>query len=592
MWAKSVFAWLCLIGLMGGGSHCHVVQKDPSSAPFELNIIHVNDIHAHFEEMNAYGSRCNDEQSKENQCYGGQARLLTKARELKSKSPNNTLFLNAGDYYTGSAMFSAYGYPVIVDFSNMMGYDAMSIGNHDFDKQISGLVPYLKEANYDFLAANLDRSSIPGMEKCKNSVIKEINGHKIGIIGYIYSRTPTISSSNLTSLQFLPEVAAIQKEAKMLKADHNVDIIIALGHSGYKVDKQIARMVPEVDVVVGGHSHTFLWTGDNPPSHEKPRGPYPTYIKQDSGKVVPVVQVYCYSKYIGYFRLKFDAKGELLTPVDGVGVTEATPYLIDRSIEPDQDVEERIKYYRKNMTEYNEVVGNTTVFLHQYRDNEEGNLGDLVAEANLDLYGEDADISLVNDGGIRASIATGDIIEEDVINVMPFQNTVDKGEVRGDDLRLILEEAYSQLTEDHSVPTFYQMAGLRVKVKVTPHNAMKRIVDMKVKCNATSGGSYEWCDFVDWKFYTVVLPSFVAGGGDAIHTGFDQVMRNYTVGTTTDTDALKLYIKKHSPINTQVDGRITIDFEETSSSNQLTASSATYCIVLMTFVIAILNSLQ
>ncbi len=110
-------------------------------------------------------------------------------------------------------------------------------------------------------------------------------------------------------MKFLPEVESIRKEAKRLKAA-GVDILIALGHSGYIKDKAIAAGVADIDLVVGGHSHSFLYTG-GPPSVEKPEGPYPTLVKQPgTGRVVPVVQAYAYTKYMGLFRMQFDDNGE------------------------------------------------------------------------------------------------------------------------------------------------------------------------------------------------------------------------------------------------------------------------------------------
>ena len=175
----------------------------------------------------------------------------------------------------------------------------------------------------------------------------------MGVIGYVTTTTPDISYPAPT-LEFVDEIAAITEEAARLKSD-GVDIILALGHSGYDVDQEIARQVADVDVVVGGHSHSFLYTGE-PPSVEVPEGEYPTYVTQvrgeeeeeeeeeekrkcihtrrfaqffftlfapkllqDSGKVVPVVQAYCYTKYMGHLELNFDDSGELLTPVDGAG---------------------------------------------------------------------------------------------------------------------------------------------------------------------------------------------------------------------------------------------------------------------------------
>lgn len=100
----------------------------------------------------------------------------------------------------------------------------------------------------------------------------------------------------------------MQKEASRLKNEANVSIIIAAGHAGYEIDMKMAEQIPELDLVVGGHSHTFLFTGEDLPSIDEPKGDYPTYITQPSGKVVPVVQVFCYTKYLGHLTLHFDSE--------------------------------------------------------------------------------------------------------------------------------------------------------------------------------------------------------------------------------------------------------------------------------------------
>ena len=116
---------------------------------------------------------------------------------------------------------------------------------------------------------------------------------------------------------------SIDAEAKRLKAV-GVDILIALGHSGYEVDQAIAAGVPDIDLVVGGHSHSFLYSGAAP-SVEKPSGPYPTLVRQPgTRRVVPVVQAYAYTKYLGVFKLQFDEDGEV------VG-WEGEPKLLDAS---------------------------------------------------------------------------------------------------------------------------------------------------------------------------------------------------------------------------------------------------------------------
>ena len=115
------------------------------------------------------------------------------------------------------------------------------------------------------------------------------------------------ASYNIEKIEFLDEVESVKREARRLK-DLGVSIIIATGHAGYDIDLKMAAEIEELDLVVGGHSHTFLFTGDDKPegSIEHVEGDYPTYVKQANGRVVPVVQVYCYSKYLGHLELNFD----------------------------------------------------------------------------------------------------------------------------------------------------------------------------------------------------------------------------------------------------------------------------------------------
>ena len=192
--------------------------------------------------------------------------------------------------------------------------------------------------------------------------------------------------------------------------------------------RMIYIQIEEVDVVVGGHSHTFLYTG-TPPSVEEPEGPYPTYVTQASGKVVPVVQVYCYTKYLGHLkyafhafkckyssleilfkictslipRLSFDAEGELLTPVDGTGVSLADVILLDSSIPKDPMIDEEMNYWREQLTEYTTPLGETVVFLEK-RGWEESNIGDVLTDSMkvaFDDTEKPAQMAFINNGGIR-----------------------------------------------------------------------------------------------------------------------------------------------------------------------------------------------
>ena len=362
---------------------------------FDLNIIHVNDIHAHFEEVSAKLGRCHQNEP----CYGGTARLATKIKELNSTTnSNHTIFLNAGDYYQGTIWYSILKYDPVVTMANLLNYTAYALGNHDFDDGVSGLLPFLNQVNFPVLAANLNATKFPKFqEKILPSITLNIGGTLVGVIGYITPKTSYISQPG-PDIEFLDEIHSIKLECKKLK-DKGVNILIALGHSGYNFDKTLAREVPDLDVIVGGHSHSFLYTGENPPDHSE--GPYPTYITNPSGKIVPVVQAGSYSKYVGYMQLKFDDSGNLKSPVNGIGVSFAKPFLLDESIPKDEKILKAMAPYVKELEKYRKIIGFSNVFLNR-SSKKECNLGDLFANAIKDYPWHDIDISFVGTGELRS----------------------------------------------------------------------------------------------------------------------------------------------------------------------------------------------
>ena len=179
--------------------------------------------------------------------------------------------------------------------------------------------------------------------------------------------------SNPGKVKFIDEVDAIDAEAKKLRSE-GVNVLIAVGHSGFETDKRIARNVPDIDVVVGGHSNTFLYTGDAP-SNEEPEGPYPYMVTQpESKKQVPVVQAFAYTKYLGDLQLSFDQNGDLTSH-------GGNPILLVQSMPEDQNILEQLKPYRKQIDVLSSmVVGHTNIPLEPKR-NKDSNLGNLVLDA-------------------------------------------------------------------------------------------------------------------------------------------------------------------------------------------------------------------
>ena len=163
------------------------------------------------------------------------------------------------------------------------------------------------------------------------------------------------------------QVPFSNKEATKINYRHNLhsqNIFNFVLTFRYPLDIKLAAEVDEVDVVVGGHTHTFLYSG-TPPSNDLPEGPYPTFVEQTrTGKTVPVVQAYCYTKYMGHLTLQVDREtGDLLEPVEGSGVSLAKVILLDSSVKEDQEVLDLLEVYKPNLTEYLTVYGNTGVDL-------------------------------------------------------------------------------------------------------------------------------------------------------------------------------------------------------------------------------------
>lgn len=163
-------------------------------------------------------------------------------------------------------------------------------------------MPFLEAAHFPVLVANMDTTDEPTLTRTKalkKSTIFNVNGIQVGVIGYLTPETKTLAADN--KVRLTDEVVAINAEAAELKRQ-GVKILIALGHSGLTRDREIGAQCPDLDLVIGGHSHTFLYSGPTPDA-ETPAGPYPVMVKRADGSEVPVVQAYAFTKYLGFLHL-------------------------------------------------------------------------------------------------------------------------------------------------------------------------------------------------------------------------------------------------------------------------------------------------
>ncbi|XP_032791055.2 snake venom 5'-nucleotidase isoform X2 [Daphnia magna] len=527
--------------------------------PFNLTILHINDIHCRFEEANKFGGTCTAQDSANGKCFGGYARLVHQARHIRTQHPN-TIFLSAGDFFQGTIWYTIHKWKAVSRFGNMLNLTAMSLGNHEFDDGVDGLLPFVEAANHPVIAANVDTSGEPRLDgKIPKSKVVEIDGRRIGIIGYLTRETQFISSPE--GVKIVDEVEGVRQEAERLKKD-GVNILIAVGHAGFPKDLQIAEHVPDIDVVVGGHTNTFLWNGPAP-STEEPQGSYPTIVTQPSGRTVPVVQAFAFGKYLGNLMVTFNDDGEVIA-------TAGLPILMDKTIPRDPQVVQQLIPYREEVDALSEQeVGKTLVFLDGTRIScrmFECNLGNFIADAYVHLFTKFAGpgqwskvgIALVNSGAIRSSIderaRNGSITYGNLLTVAPFPNTVDVIKINGHTLKKMLEfsvQDYDRFALDPS-GGFLQVSGINVVYDVTRPKG-DRVVELLARCNNCRMPAYHPVE--PEAVYEVAVSSYLAGGGDGYALLKGNIIEHTLTGML-DADTIISYMGKMTPITVGLERRI------------------------------------
>ena len=522
---------LTLCAAMAGAAH----------AEFKLNILHINDFHSRFDPITDTDSNCDAETDAAGECFGGIARLKTIIDDTRAKyETGNSLLLSAGDNFQGSLYYTTYKSKVVSDFFNQMGFDVVATGNHEFDDGPEEFTKFIDAAEFPIIGGNFDVSRDPTLKgKIKGSIVLEIGGEKIGIIGATTEDTPEIASPG-PNVEFTDVIQYVRGASEALDAA-GVNKIILLSHIGYTVDQQVAAALPLVDVIVGGHSHTLLSN-----TAEGALGPYPTMVTNPDGVEVPVVQANQYGKYLGDIAITWDDNG-VVTAAAG------EPYLIDASVTGNEDFKGQLAELAAPIEEaMGEVIGTTTAAIDGTRENcraKECQMGNLVAEATLDrAKDQGATIAIANGGGLRASIDAGDITKGEVITVLPFSNTLATVDISGADVIEALENGVSDV--ENGAGRFPQVAGLKYTYTLSKP-AGERISDVMVG----SGDSFQPID--ESATYTIVTNNYVRGGGDG-YTTFAEGENAYDFGPPLE-EVLADYIAKlggeYKPFT---DGRITV----------------------------------
>lgn len=493
-----------------------------------LHIVHINDLHSRIEPISRFDGTCSADDNAEGKCFGGVARVATAINDLRGQlEGENLLVLDAGDQYQGSLMYTTHKGDVAIEMMNAIGFDAMAVGNHEFDDGDAGLAKLASGVDFPVISGNIDVSQsneLAGL--VQNHIVVDVNGTQVGLISALASDTAETSSPS-NAVIFSDEVESLQADVDALTAD-GVDIIIAMTHVGVNRDMAIAEAVDGIDAIVGGHSHTLM------SNTEEGAMAYPTMVGN-----VPVVQAYAYSKYVGHLTLVLDDDGN---------VTSATgdTILLDASVAEDPAIVARVQELAAPIEELKaQVVGESTGVIEGAREvcrAMECAMGNLVADAMLDRVANQGVVAVIqNGGGIRATIDAGEITMGEVLTVLPFQNTIATFEASGADVLAALENGVSEI-EDGS-GRFPQVAGITFTVDAS-QAAGSRVSDV------TIAGAPLDLDST----YLLATNNYMRGGGDG-YSMFENAANAYDFGPGLE-QAVADYLAENGPYTPYTDGRI------------------------------------
>ncbi|MFN8375671.1 MAG: 5'-nucleotidase C-terminal domain-containing protein [Anaerolineae bacterium] len=502
---------------------------------FSLTVLHTNDTHTWHEP-----------QSDGN---GGVARQAAVVNQIRAQV-DNVLLVDGGDRFTGTLYQTQYHGQDNVQIMNLLGYNAMALGNHEFDYGEDTLLSFLQGLNFPAVAANIDFTAFPELDALVNATtILEVGGQQIGVVGLTTPETATISNAS-PDLVFLTDLAAVAQEAIDSLTAQGINKIILLTHTGIAEDLVLAPQLTGVDVYIGGHSHTLLSNAYSAGVRE-----FPIVMEGADGNPILYAQAGEKNIYLGRLNVVFDADG-VLTSWNGDTI------LLSQYITPDPTMQVLMDELSGPIEELRSTPIGAEAGVYLTGDRrvcrvEECNLGDLIADAMRAETG--AQIAITNGGGIRADIDEGEITVGEVFTVLPFGNTVATFELTGADVIAALENGVStlrlnengQVDRDGAAGRFPQVSGIRFSYDPTLE-AGSRIVSVEVL-----GADGEYAAIDPAATYTLVSNDFMRRGGDSYSVFADNAINPYDFGRPLN-DVVVDYLVANNPVATEVEGRITV----------------------------------
>lgn len=355
------------------------------------------------------------------------------------KAEKNVILIDAGDMVQGTLYFKYFKGDVEFPLFNKMRYDIQILGNHEFDNGMESLAHYWKTLKADRLSANYDFTGTAGAGLFKPYVIKKVAGKKIGFIGLNLDPAGIVSEANYRGLKFSPIITTANSWADFLKRKKKCDLVVAVTHIGYtstpdrENDVDLARASRNIDIIIGGHSHTFV----NPATPDK--SPY--WIKNADGKPVLVAQTGKYGRNVGYINIDLDDLDGHRYDYEYIPVTDRfSPDAYD------QELERFIAPYRAKVDSINSIpvgysrgeypngksigaLANWTADMGMWLGMQ---IADSLRAAGVDIPA--VDLAIMNVGGVRQPMPQGVVSEGKILSMFPFGNKLMLIRMKGSDI--------------------------------------------------------------------------------------------------------------------------------------------------------------
>ncbi|KAK2591709.1 hypothetical protein QQS21_010594 [Conoideocrella luteorostrata] len=506
-----------------------------SKGNYKMSFFHVNDVHAHLDQFTKHGT---DVIYPAQDGYGGYARIKTKVNELRRQNPDS-LFLNAGDEFQGTLFFSLFGSEKIAETLNDLRFDAMTLGNHEWDLGDEALGKFLKKLNFPVVSCNV-RSSYPDIKETLKPY-EIFPAYEVAVIGVTTETTATTSRVG-RGTKFLDPVPQVQKTVDEIRQRHPIiKRIVVLSHLGFDIDKKLAAETEGLSLIIGGHTNTLLGNMENA------EGTYPTIEKNLRGHEVFIVTAYRWGEYLGRIDVTFDPEGRPLA-------YHGSPEHMDKTVEQEKTLQDRITSWRYAFSQYMAQVGETTTLL----DGEDCwqrdcLLGQVLTDAMLNYRPDNIaeaqarrpDFALINSGIIRASMAPGIITKGDLKTCFPFDTTIVQVTYTGAELRSIIEGCLCKVNQFNQKPvtSWFQVSdGVTIKYDASKP-AGSRVAEIRIQ-----GRLLE-----EERDYRMVTAEYLLDGGD------NMMPRGRDVQVMASVDkALVSYLDKVRPLKVDLKERVVL----------------------------------